>query len=304
MKMKIQIGSLALVITHLLANTHALQSAIDPAPEKLATRALFAAYANSVEEDGSPAVLPARRLPTAPRKASRRASVVTIEQLQAEQAPGATAGHGEHLNEEKDHQKGRLVRREERFTRAQNMYLRKLAKLDWQGWPERAASFNTRFNTDLSANQLREQSEKLENRNKLERKPKKLKYWTLEEENRLIQALSEGMTIKEMAKLLERSPGAVQTRLGGLERQGRIDPDPRNTTPLPYTIDELEFMEEKRAEGKTWNEIIRDHFPDRSSAYISRRYNRYIRDKERKEIRRQEREEREKRRQERERYEK
>ena len=100
--------------------------------------------------------------------------------------------------------------------------------------------------------------------------------WTPEEEDRLVEALKEGKSVREISPLLGRSIHAIQLRVILLKESGRILPGQYGTRLPPYTTADFELMREKREEGMSWNNIARQYFPDRSVNSPRDRYRAYL----------------------------
>jgi len=112
--------------------------------------------------------------------------------------------------------------------------------------------------------------------------------WTPEEEARLIRLRQQGLSARDVAKKLKRSPGAVQMRTTLLTREGRYTPTPRERVWTPeeearlvkYLFEGLSYMDIGLRLGRTRNSIAGHKSRLRKRGVIVPSYNtRYLRGK-------------------------
>ena len=100
------------------------------------------------------------------------------------------------------------------------------------------------------------------------------KRYTEEEDDILSEALEEGLSITEVSRLLKKSEQSVNRRIVKLKKLERFDPA-LSIKHRSYTVDELGLIHELREQGMTWKQIQSEHFPERPLTGIRRRYKRY-----------------------------
>ena len=106
------------------------------------------------------------------------------------------------------------------------------------------------------------------------------KRYTVEEDNILLEALEEGLSIIEVSRLLKRSKQSVYRRIVKLEKLERFNPASLSIKHRNYTVDELGLIHELREKGITWKQIQSEHFPERALTGIRRRYKQYQKERD------------------------
>lgn len=92
------------------------------------------------------------------------------------------------------------------------------------------------------------------------------------------------MSRKEISELLNRSERGVERRIRSLEKSNRLDPAPHLAKGRHYTKAGLERLDKMVKSGMSYKEIVQ-YFPGRSPLSLSKVYNRYQEQKQRKEKR-------------------
>lgn len=100
---------------------------------------------------------------------------------------------------------------------------------------------------------------------------------TADEDAFIVQSYNEGMSLEDIARALNRGRSSVHRHVKTLLETGRLDPSVRIDR-SPFTPAELELMREERAEGKTWVEIRRESFPERTANALVKRYSKYLKE--------------------------
>ena len=129
-------------------------------------------------------------------------------------------------------------------------------------WTEGVAFFENR-----SARALKSRYERL-NSPRTPSKPKGT--FTTEEDDRIVEAVKLGLSMGEIARLLDRGKRTVQRQIARLRELGRLDPKGQS-----YTVAEFELMQEQLENGKSWDDIAAEYFPRRSRAGPGQAYRRY-----------------------------
>lgn len=107
------------------------------------------------------------------------------------------------------------------------------------------------------------------------------KIYTTKEDDIIREALKPGKTVKEISKLIKRTPRSVRTRIGELEQLNSIELAPQIIGSRPYTDADFELMHKIREENMTWKDIASRYFPGRYADSMRKMYKRHLRKKER-----------------------
>ena len=153
------------------------------------------------------------------------------------------------------------------WTAEENELLLRLAR-DRVPWSERAEYFNGR-----TLKSLRHQYAKLE----VPKLPPPGKF-TPEEDALIIKLFESGITVKDVARRLDRSITSIQRRRKRLEQSNQLRDIPSNR---PYTAAELELIRELVERENSYRKIAADHFPGRTPSGVKQAYGRYRRQKQR-----------------------
>lgn len=151
-----------------------------------------------------------------------------------------------------------------KWSAKENKLILKLAE-EGVPWKERVKYFDNR-----SMKAVKNQFSKLMSPN-----PPRYGNYTPEEDDEIAKALELGMTIEQIAQLLDRNIESVGRRIKILRRSNRLKLAPQIASGRPYSVADIELMHEMRDRGMTWDQIATRYFPGRSKVGVRQGYKNY-----------------------------
>lgn len=98
--------------------------------------------------------------------------------------------------------------------------------------------------------------------------------YTADEDNVILEGLSSGKTLEEIAQSLERDRLSVRKRMKKLERLHGLDPALQTVAGRSYSDADLELIRRERDSNVSWKDIAAKHFPGRSIKSLKAFYRR------------------------------